>query len=73
MLAVLAQLHVDAEASTGDVDAPLVGRTVALRALDEESLDALIAAERELGPPPCCCAAGAINSFGPVDRSLAAR
>lgn len=31
----------------------VVGRTVALRALDEESLDALIAAERELGPPPC--------------------
>lgn len=31
----------------------VVGRTVALRALDAESLDALIAAERELGPPPC--------------------
>lgn len=31
----------------------VVGRTVALRALDEASLDALIAAERELGPPPC--------------------
>lgn len=31
----------------------VVGRTVALRALDESRLDALIAAERELGPPPC--------------------
>lgn len=31
----------------------VVGRTIALRAVDEESLDALIAAERELGPPPC--------------------
>lgn len=31
----------------------VVGRTVALRSVDEGRLDALIEVERDLGPPPC--------------------
>jgi protein-disulfide isomerase len=37
----------------GGVPGLVVGRTVALRSVDEDRLDALIEAERDLGPPPC--------------------
>lgn len=37
----------------GGVPGLVVGRTVALRSMGEDRLDALIQAERDLGPPPC--------------------